>query len=103
MHYCPSSNWASITVSGNDGVVLTNKRERVLWWYNYFNPSLGAYFRFPQAVKYERTNPSNRYLHATIHITDLSKGNSITACVRRNNLLTRVRAYDTLSVIMESW
>ncbi len=75
MHYCPSSNWASITVSGNDGVVLTNKRERVLWWYNYFNPSLGAYFRFPQAVKYERTNPSNRYLHATIHITDLSKGN----------------------------
>lgn len=75
MHYCPSSNWASITVSGNDGVVLTNERERVLWWYNYFNPSLGAYFRFPQAVKYERTNPSNRYLHATIHITDLSKGN----------------------------
>ena len=32
-----------------------------------------------------------------------SSGNSITACVRRNNLLTRVRAYDTLSVIMESW
>ena len=31
MHYCPSSNWASITVSGNDGVVLTNERERVLW------------------------------------------------------------------------
>ena len=26
-------------------------------------------------MKYERTNPSNRYLHATIHITDLSKGN----------------------------
>lgn len=34
---------------------------------------MGAYFRFPQAVKYERTNPSNRYLHATIHFTSLIK------------------------------
>ena len=77
MHYCPSPNRASITVSGNDGVVLTNERYRRYFWqeYTYYNDQLGAYFRFPQAVKYERTNPSNRYLHATIRFTDLSKGN----------------------------
>ena len=77
MHYCPSPNRASITVSGNDGVVLTNERYRRYFWqeYTYYNDQLGAYFRFPQAVKFERTNPSNRHSHATIRFTDLSKGN----------------------------
>lgn len=72
MHYCLSSKRASITVSGNDGVVLTNERQWLFGW-DYYNSYLGAYFRFPQAVKYERTNPSNRYLHATIHFTSLIK------------------------------
>ena len=72
MHYCLSSKRASITVSGNDGVVLTNERQWLFGW-DYYNSYLGAYFRFPQAVKYARTNPSNRYLHATIHFTSLIK------------------------------
>ena len=92
MHYCPSPNRASITVSGNDGVVLTNERYRRYFWqeYTYYNDQLGAYFRFPQAVKYERTNPSNRYLHATIRFTDLSKGNE--------NGRLRIQLYSTAGV-----
>ena len=64
MQYCENGSFASIDISNNRGASLTNRSKS-------YNPYLSAYFRFPQAVKYEKANASSRFLHATIQLSSL--------------------------------
>lgn len=71
MQDCTTSNRASISVSGNS-LVMSNTRSSSIFWYTYYNPQLGAYFRFPQAVEYDKYNDASRYLHATVRFSSLT-------------------------------
>lgn len=75
MQFCPSPDRASISVSGNS-VVLNNERSGSWPFYTYYNSRLGAYFRFPQVVEYNRNNTASRYLHATVRFSSLRVGSS---------------------------
>ena len=74
MQYCPNANRASIGTSGSNGVELSNTRQRTGRDYAYYNTRLGAYFRFPQAVEFNKYNSASRYLHATVRFSSLNVG-----------------------------
>ena len=74
MQYCPNANRASIGTSGSNGVELSNTRQRTDRYYAYYNTRLGAYFRFPQAVEFNKYNSASRYLHATVRFSSLNVG-----------------------------
>ena len=71
MQYCETPSYASVSVSDNSTITLKNERRWRWIRYSYYNPELSAYFRFPQAVKYEKNNDAGRFLHATVNFSSI--------------------------------